>query len=375
MPIGTTQNNSVVSTAQQSPGSIRTIALNLKNAAGRSQDAALWSSNGDALSSVQSQLDHLWNALKQNLPITNPVQVFSPSGSLVAEIGDFLDPSNNTSYEGIWANNLYAGGTGPASAEFIVTPSGITITNVKITETGPGGTIVLDPAVPDIVITSTANGSIKLDATIPAITLTSPAANNPKVLIQANNTTASITLISNSSLAGSEILIDSAEQFINITNASSQSIAALGRLDNVFPGGAPANTIGIWTQNAFFGGADPNAALITCNGTTGAIDGCSLQLVSGTVTITIDGTHFILISDSFGPTTSQMTGSVVAVAGTAQNCQMNSAGVQGSNVGGGAFFLTPSILKVSGLPAANPGIGTKQLWYDPADANRVKFAP
>jgi len=27
------------------------------------------------------------------------------------------------------------------------------------------------------------------------------------------------------------------------------------------------------------------------------------------------------------------------------------------------------------LPNANPGVGTKQLWYDPADGNRVKFAP
>jgi hypothetical protein len=27
------------------------------------------------------------------------------------------------------------------------------------------------------------------------------------------------------------------------------------------------------------------------------------------------------------------------------------------------------------LPASNPGAGTKQLWYDPADGNRVKFAP
>lgn len=26
------------------------------------------------------------------------------------------------------------------------------------------------------------------------------------------------------------------------------------------------------------------------------------------------------------------------------------------------------------LPAANPGAGSKQLWYDPADGNRVKFA-
>jgi hypothetical protein len=27
------------------------------------------------------------------------------------------------------------------------------------------------------------------------------------------------------------------------------------------------------------------------------------------------------------------------------------------------------------LPSANPGAGSKQLWYDPADGNRVKYAP
>lgn len=32
-------------------------------------------------------------------------------------------------------------------------------------------------------------------------------------------------------------------------------------------------------------------------------------------------------------------------------------------------------LKMTNLPAANPGAGTKRFWYDGADGNRVKFAP
>lgn len=32
-------------------------------------------------------------------------------------------------------------------------------------------------------------------------------------------------------------------------------------------------------------------------------------------------------------------------------------------------------LMISTLPNTNPGAGTKKLWYDPADSNRVKFAP
>jgi len=32
-------------------------------------------------------------------------------------------------------------------------------------------------------------------------------------------------------------------------------------------------------------------------------------------------------------------------------------------------------LKMTNLPSADPGAGTKRFWYDPADSNRVKFAP
>jgi hypothetical protein len=32
-------------------------------------------------------------------------------------------------------------------------------------------------------------------------------------------------------------------------------------------------------------------------------------------------------------------------------------------------------LQMGTLPSSNPGAGTKRFWYDPADSNRVKFAP
>jgi hypothetical protein len=37
--------------------------------------------------------------------------------------------------------------------------------------------------------------------------------------------------------------------------------------------------------------------------------------------------------------------------------------------------LSPTGFEVDGLPSSNPGAGTKQFWYDPSDGNRVKFAP
>lgn len=39
------------------------------------------------------------------------------------------------------------------------------------------------------------------------------------------------------------------------------------------------------------------------------------------------------------------------------------------------FGFHSSAIIFTGLPAANPGAGTKQFWYDPADGNRVKYSP
>lgn len=39
------------------------------------------------------------------------------------------------------------------------------------------------------------------------------------------------------------------------------------------------------------------------------------------------------------------------------------------------LLIQTGLLRFDGLPAANPGAATKQFWYDPADGNRVKYAP
>jgi len=38
-------------------------------------------------------------------------------------------------------------------------------------------------------------------------------------------------------------------------------------------------------------------------------------------------------------------------------------------------LLTNGGIRMPLLPGVNPGAGTKQLWYDPADANRLKYSP
>lgn len=37
--------------------------------------------------------------------------------------------------------------------------------------------------------------------------------------------------------------------------------------------------------------------------------------------------------------------------------------------------ITKTSLQLTNMPSSNPGAGSKVLWYDPADGNRVKFAP
>ena len=48
-----------------------------------------------------------------------------------------------------------------------------------------------------------------------------------------------------------------------------------------------------------------------------------------------------------------------------------------SNNGGTELMrlLTGGGIRIMGLPSADPGAGSKQLWYDPADSNRVKYTP
>ena len=58
-----------------------------------------------------------------------------------------------------------------------------------------------------------------------------------------------------------------------------------------------------------------------------------------------------------------------------QNSYISQAGFLTSNGAATQAFLGPSQLQITGLPSSNPGAGSKQFWYDPADGNRVKYTP
>lgn len=135
MPISIPGSVSLIPPTQQSGGSVKNAAIALTRNSQGSKDAALFSSAGDGLANVQSQVDFVMNVLRKPLPQPQIIQITNPSGALVAEIGN-LTGSDNKAYFGIWANNLYIGGMGPDTAKIVALSDGsITI---------DGATIILD---------------------------------------------------------------------------------------------------------------------------------------------------------------------------------------------------------------------------------------
>lgn len=116
--------------------------------------AKMFGSTADALGTLQKELDQIVNQLQTPLPQADEIQISDSTGNLVVDIGDFVDLTDNIAYNGIWAKNMWIGGSGPATAAIVADSSGVTINNVKIVLTGPAGTITLDPTVPDINVAS-----------------------------------------------------------------------------------------------------------------------------------------------------------------------------------------------------------------------------
>jgi hypothetical protein len=97
----------------------------------------------------------------------------------------------------------------------------------------------------------------------------------------------------------------------------------------------------------------------------------SISTPLGTVTgmMISDANFFSVFSSSAhticGPQGS--SGQYASIGPTGFIASMGGAGHQ--------TFLGPDEFQMTGLRSTNPGAGSKDFWYDPADGNRVKFAP
>ena len=118
MPISSPSNTSLVPATQSTPGTIKDVANQFRQA--KSPDAQLWYIAGDQFTNLQRQVDGVWRVLQKALPVPDPLQITAADGSLIAQIGNIIDAVTNQNFPGIWADNLYVGGSNgsPSSAPF-----------------------------------------------------------------------------------------------------------------------------------------------------------------------------------------------------------------------------------------------------------------
>ena len=148
-------------------------------------------------------------------------------------------------------------------------------------------------------------------------------------------------------------------------------------------------TGGTWPQNVNGGGNTLSNVVVNPTGMTwaGNVNGGGFNLSSvGTLSVTtanISGTATISMLNS--PVQMVMTSTVPVWDTNSRLWAQSGVGSRydgyshrfdvGSSRTEGFTVTDLGRVKMPLLPSSNPGAGSKQLWYDPADGNRVKYAP
>ncbi len=155
----------MVPTDQQSAGSTKGHASDLTSTSRSVKDqiaARLFSQAGSAVASLQQQIDAIMQVLRAPVPQPATYAVTDPEGNLIAWLG--YNVVDNEVYQGGWFKQFYVGGTDAAHAVISSDINGnVTINGATIKLIGTGGTILLDPSVPDIVITDLVGDVITLE--------------------------------------------------------------------------------------------------------------------------------------------------------------------------------------------------------------------
>ena len=330
----TTQTVSILPATQQGPGATKSLAAQIQGATRGTDVEQFGNMAGRAVQNIQDQVNTIMNALRLPLPFPNTIAITDASGNVEA----FLGPSTPEDPNPIWASSIGIGS--PAAA-----PSW------QFTFSGATGHISGD-------------GSLNITLTPSMeVTLTDVAGNNafftPSEYV-VEDTSSNIATLTPTSLT--------------IQNGSSPKI--LINLSTIQQTIAGILTAQIQTQSWFnelaVGGTSPIAPtfLSLNDGTT------RISFPSGDLLL-MDDTHFIqfgLVSGAFA-TLSPATG-VEYNSGGAVFSRINNLGqALGHTTLGGDWQIAGNGLKIQGFPSANPGVGSKAFWYDPADGNRVKYAP
>ena len=141
----TTQPVSILPSNQSSAGATKQMVAQLQAQVRGVSDpvtSSAFGQTGEAITSLQTQIDTVTKALRQQLPFPDTISVTDPNGNPIAWFGYQVD--GNVTYEGIWAAYAYFGGTSPANANITITPAAITFNGAFLQLIGTGGQIVLN---------------------------------------------------------------------------------------------------------------------------------------------------------------------------------------------------------------------------------------
>lgn len=111
MPVQTPSTFSIIPPKQSSGGSLKNSASAIRYQGQSRDDDDLWAAVAKALDNGQNQIDQIVSAMRANIALPDPIQITDPGGAIVAQIGHMLG-SDNASYPGIYARNIYIGGSG-----------------------------------------------------------------------------------------------------------------------------------------------------------------------------------------------------------------------------------------------------------------------
>lgn len=134
MAVFTVNPPTLINPDTPSAGATRSLVQAVLSKTRGLDSASAFEQNGQALNSLQTQIDIIMRVLRSPLPVPESFGVTDQNGELIAWIGSQV--VNGVLYQGAWFKQLYIGGTDASTAKIVADANG----NVTIT----GATITLD---------------------------------------------------------------------------------------------------------------------------------------------------------------------------------------------------------------------------------------
>jgi hypothetical protein len=312
----------VIQTTAPSPGNIKLLAQQIQAQSVRVVDSnsqQLFSLTSQAFINVQDQIDQVISYLRQPSPHEEVLQIIDQKGNLIGWIG--YQVQNNVSYEGAWFSNLWLGGTSPTDAliSFTYDSDIVTFNNVALTVNNS-----------NVIFAYTGSGSSVFEIGGPAGVLTF----HPYATGTLPFATLLLNVINGLSITYGGFTSTISAPISSGSNGLGYNVSSTGGVASLF-----SDVV------------DDQAGVLFTQGSNATV---TLNVISGNAQLE-------MLSSGGG-------GSLIFLTLTSGSPELQMVGV------GGEVVLTPAQLSISNLPNGNPGAGSKQLYYESADSNRVYYA-